>query len=462
VGRSNSINGDIIGNHGGDDALVVKISASGALEWQKALGGTFDERAFSIICIPEGGYIVVGDTSSYDGDVTGNHGNGDAWVIKLSLTGDIIWQKTFGGNGSDSLISIQSTPDGGYIAAGWTNSTDGDVTGFQGGYTDSWVVKMSAAGVIEWQKTLGGSGEDWIYSIQSTLDDGYLVIGTTSSFDGDITNYYGGCSDAWAVKLDATGAIVWQKTMGGTGEDAANGAQLTSDGSCIFAGYTSSTDGDVTGNHLSMDAWVVKISSTGDLIWQKSLGGIGYDQTYGILLTPDGGCIVAGYSSSTDGDLTSNHGNIDLWVVKLSLTGDIIWQKTIGGTSDDRAYNIQSTTDGGFITTGYSKSNNGDVTGNHGGSDVWVVKLGTDLSTTGFEKSTVVVYPNPASTLLTVQNNCNTSIDSITITDIMGKVVFTQKSSNTNSINVASLACGTYLLEATSGKDQFTSKFVKE
>ncbi len=460
AGYTFSNDGDVTGNHG-SDAWVVKLSSTGSLQWQKCLGGTSSNQAYSIQPTPDGGYIVAGFTSSTDGDVTGYHGGlgPDAWVVKLSSIGSLQWQKCLGGTSSDQAYSIQSTTDGGYILAGYTSSINGDVSGNHGGF-DVWVVKLSSTGTLEWQKALGGTTNDYAYSIQTTADGGYILTGQTNSTNGDVTGNHGN-GDAWVVKLSAMGALVWQKALGGSGIDYAQSIQPTPDGGCIMAGYTSSTDGDVTGYHGDSDAWVVKLSATGTIQWQKALGGTDTDSSTSIQITTDGGYILAGLTGSTDGDVSGNHGGIDAWVVKLSATGTLEWQKTLGGTGNDLAYDIQPTTDGGNILAFYTDSTNGDVTGNHGGNDAWVVKLGPELSTTGFVKETLVVYPNPAKTLLTVQNNHQTPFEKIIITDLTGKIVLTQTAPNAQ-VNVAALANGLYILTAFSGEEQWVSKFVKE
>ena len=136
-----------------------------------------------------------------------------------------------------------------------------------------------------------------------------------------------------------------------------------------MAGYTFSNDGDVSGNHGAYDYWVVKLNSSGDILWQICLGGTNVDVAYSIQQTSDGGFIVAGYTCSNEGDVSGNHGNSDYWVVKLNSSGTIEWQKCLGGTDGDYAYSIQQTSDGGFIVAGLTGSNDGDVSGNHGGSD---------------------------------------------------------------------------------------------
>ena len=345
-----------------------------AIEWQKCLGGTSWDYAKSIQQTSGGGFIVAGETWSNDGDVSGNHGIVDSWIVKLNSSGDIIWQKCFGGTDDDVAFSIQQTSDGGFIVAGGTWSNDGDMSGNHGG-SDAWVVKLNSSGDIIWQKCFGGTNVDQAFSIQQTSDGGFIVAGGTFSNDGDVSGNHG-IVDSWIVKLNSSGDIIWQKCFGGTDDDVAFSIQQTSDGGFIVAGYTSSNDGDVSGNHGSWDSWVVKLNSSGDIEWQKCLGGTDNDEAKSIQQTSDGGYIVAGETWSNDGDVSGNHGNSDYWVVKLNSSGDIEWQKCLGGTVKDIAKTIQQTSDGGFIVAGYTNSNDGDVSGIHGDYyDFWVVKL---------------------------------------------------------------------------------------
>lgn len=349
------------------------LAQSPAIQWQKSLGGSGADQANAIRQTGDGGYIVAGQTGSTDGDVAFSHGSNDFWVVKLKNDGTIEWQKSLGGSGDDAAQSIQPTADQGYIVAGYSNSTDGDVTGNHGGY-DYWVVKLDNTGGIQWQKSLGGSASELAYAIQPVAD-GYIIVGKAAFNNGDVTGNHGN-SDYWVVKLKNDGSIEWQKSLGGWGEDVPNSVQSTTDGGYIVAGYTGSIDGDVTANHGSFDYWIVKLSGSGSIQWQKSLGGSDIDFAQDIQSTPDQGCVVAGYSSSTDGDVTGNHGTYDYWIVKLSNDGTIEWQKCFGGSTDDIAESIQLTTDGGCIVAGKALSNNsGDVTGNHGNGDYWLVKL---------------------------------------------------------------------------------------
>ena len=380
AGNSYSNDGDVSGNHGEWDYWIVKLNDTGNIQWQKCLGGSEFDIAYAIQQTSDGGYIVAGMTESNDGDVSGNHGYDDYWVVKLDDTGNIQWQKSLGGSSIEKAQSIQQTIDGGYITAGYSYSNNGDASGNHGA-SDYWVVKLDDTGNIQWQKPLGGSEGEWAYSIQQTTDGGYIVAGWSYSNNGDVSGNHG-YDDYWVVKLDDTGNIQWQKSLGGSSVEWAHSTQQTSDGGYIVAGYSHSNDGDVSGNHGETDYWIVKLDDSGNIEWQKSLGGSGIDIAYSIQQTTDSGYIVAGMSTSIDGDVRGNHDAGDYWIVKLDNTGSIQWQKCLGGSNPDAAYSIQQTSDGGYIVAGYSYSNDGDVSDNHGGADVWIVKLsGPDILT---------------------------------------------------------------------------------
>jgi hypothetical protein len=373
AGSSSSNDGDVTGNHGNSDFWVVKTDVTGSIEWQKSYGGTMDERANCVIQTEGGGYIIAGYSSSNDGDVSGNHGSKDYWVVKTDASGNIQWQKSFGGTDDEEARCIQRTTDGGYIIAGYSMSSDGDVTINRGGW-DFWVLKINSTGVVEWQKSYGGDAWDEAFSIQQTTDGGYIVAGQTDSDNGDISLNHG-YFDFWIVKTDMSGAIEWQKTYGGSDGDYASKILQTIDGGYIIGGETYSTNYDVTGNHGYVDYWVVKTNQSGTIQWQKTYGGTDSDELADIIQTADEGFIMAGQSYSYDGDVTGNHqGGSDYWVVKTMPSGSIQWQQSYGGFDHEAASNILQTNEGNFIVTGWSISNNGEVTGNHGDIDYWVVK----------------------------------------------------------------------------------------
>ncbi len=445
-GQSESNDVDVSGNHGGQDAWVVKLSNSGTVQWQKSLGGPGADEGQCIRQTNDGGYIVVGYATANGGDVTGYHYSGpwpilmyDVWVVKLDINGTIEWQKCLGGSGvSDAAYSVQQTTDGGYIVGASTNSSDGDVIGFNGG-SDYWIVKLDVNGTIAWQKCLGGTGGDALESLQQTSDGGYILAGFSNSQDGDVTGNHGESEDYWVVKTDTAGVIEWQKSFGGNGLEIASSIQQTADGGYFVTGSSQSVDGDITGHHgdnTTLDYWAVKLDSVGLVQWEKSLGGTRDEYSYYANVTVDGGFIISGFSQSVDGDVTGHHGSVntsDFWLVKLDSVGTIQWEKSIGGTSEDRPNYVQQTNDGGYITGGYSNSNDGDATSNSGGFDYWVVKLAPDIiiSIKDIDNDffNLSLYPNPFITSFTLETTLETTLQSATplqteIRNLQGQLVY--------------------------------------
>ena len=304
---------------GNADEWVVKLEANGRIQWQRAYGGYGYDMARSIQQTPDGGYIVAGE-SSFFGSST------EAWVLKLDGNGGITWQNLYGGSGDDVAYSIQRTSDGGYIVAGETTSY-----GAVG--VDALVFKLKSDGSIDWWNSYGGANDDRARSIQQTSDGGFIVAGETNSFGaGDL--------DIWVLKLDASGAVTWQKTYGATLDDAAYSVQQTSDGGYIIAG------GATPAGAFLNDVFLLKLDTSGNVVWQNTYGGANDDVAYSVQQTSDGGYIVAGK--------TSSFGNVfgDAWVLKVNASGAIVWQKTYGGNDSNSGVAIRQTADGGYVVAG--------------------------------------------------------------------------------------------------------------
>ena len=454
AGYSYSNDGDVTGNHLDSngyttaDVWIVKLDAAGTIQWQKSYGGTKFDYGKHIQQTQDGGFIVAGNSNSNDGDVSGHHGGEtiDYWLLKLDSIGTIQWQKSYGGSGMDELYSIKQTYDGGYVVAGNSDSNDGDVSGNHG-YFDYWIINLDSLGNLEWEKSLGGNYEDFPFSISQTLDSGYIVAGNTISTNGDITNSFG-FGDCWVVKLFTNGNIQWQKSFGGSGEDKASSVKQTNDGGYIFVGSTNSTDGDITFNHGYTDCWVVKLDNLGNISWQYCLGGSGQENGYNIQFTNDGGFIIIGNTDSNDFDVSGNDEGKRNWVVKLDSLGFIQWQKTFGGSHYEYAVSIKQTNDDGYIFAAITESNDGDVTDNHGGSDYWIVKLGAATSIKETDKLEPFVYPNPATTEITVSGY---SPAYLKLCDAVGQTVTESKGSK---LYVGNLSQGLYVLQLFDAKGQ--------
>src|SRR6185312_14139142 len=400
IGLTYSGGGDVVGYHGNTntgDFWLVKLTSTGSVQWKKCLGGVGFDEGKDVRQTPDGGYIVVGTSASNECYMLGQHGGADFLVIKLTADGNITWQKDYGGSMNDYAYSIDITSDGGYVVGGFTESSNGDATANHGG-RDCWIIKIDGTGNLLWQKSIGGSGNEEIYGIRATSDGGCIAVGYTESNDGDVVGNHGS-SDFLVVKLGNGGSLQWQKTLGGSGFDEARSIQLTTDGGFIVAGYTTSNDGNVSGNHQALgqfsDFWVVKLNSSGLTEWEKCYGGDYGEEAFYIQQTLDNGYVVCGNSASANGDASCNAGNKDMWVIKIDGTGNLLWQKSMGGSYQEEAYCVQPLSDGGLIVAGLVSSN--EITGYHttpfGGiaGDYWIVKLSTPVSTS--PAPSVTIHP---------------------------------------------------------------------
>ena len=453
IGSTTSNDGDIAGNHGDADITVIKVNSLGTVQWQKCFGGSNYDSGGSIIQTTDGGYIFCGNTESNDGDVTGNHGYTDVWVVKLSATGIIQWQKCFGGTYSDLGSTIMQISGGGYIFSGFTFSNDGDVSG-NNGSDDGWVVKLDSLGNIIWQKCYGGGSYDQISQLRSTSDGGYILIGESESNDMSLNGNHGS-QDAWIVKLDPSGNMQWQNLLGGTMDEQGIYVSQTSDYGFLLSIITSSTDGQVTGNHGGMDGWLVKLNVSGTILWQKCFGGTGDDILGLVEATADGGYFFGGSTSSIDGDIISNHGGRDIWIGKLNSGLTIQWQKSLGGSGNEYG-GAGPLADGSYLAVGNTVSYYGDIVFNHGATDMFMIKMSSNLVNENFESHTITTYPNP------MQNTLHIEIEKEftgTIFDITGKALMTI---NTKDIDVSSLTAGIYLIDIISENKHYTKKLIKQ
>ena len=375
AGISTSNDGDVGGNNGDEDYWIVKLDETGQLEWENNLGGSGGDEAKDIEQTEDGGFVVAGYTSSNDGDVSGNNGSPDYWILKLDSKGQLEWETNLGGSGTERASDIEQTEDGGFVVFGQSSSNDGDVGGNNGGF-DYWVVKLASNGELVWENNLGGSAWDTAKygDIEQTADGGFIVAGDSKSSNGDVGGNMGK-EDYWIVKLNEIGQLEWEKNLGGSDRDFAQDVEQTEDGGFVVAGFSQSTDGNVSSNKGIEDYWIVKLDKKGKLEWENNLGGYQQDWARNIEQTADGGYVVAGWSNSGNCDIDGYNGLADYWIVKLNANGLLEWEQNLGGSQQDRARNIEQTEDGGFVVAGVSNSGDTDVGGNNGEEDYWVVKL---------------------------------------------------------------------------------------
>jgi hypothetical protein len=379
----------------GTGQLVAASNPPPDTEWDSTFGGIADDYAQSVQQTADGGYIIAGMTLSYGA------GSWDFYVVKTDASGDMEWEQTFGSSGDDYAQSVQQTADGGYIIAGTTNS-------YGAGGSDFYLVKADASGNMEWDSTFGSSGFEVAYSVQQTTDDGYIILGETQ--------FYGaGGSDFYLVKADASGNMEWQQTFGGSDGDYAKSVQQTTDGGYIMTGYTTSyaavnadfylVKADASGNmewdstfganndnlgysvqqttdggyiiggqtaNYSADwygVYLVKADALGNLEWDSAFGNGDYDDAYSVQQTADGGYIIGGVTWSYGA------GEGDFYLIKTDTSGNMEWQKTIGGSEDEYAWAVRQTTDGGYIVAGETWSYGA------GGGDFYLAKVSPWINT---------------------------------------------------------------------------------
>ncbi len=368
--------------------LCAHSFAQPQLTDQGVVGGSLNDQFTSMNLTTDGGLIVGGFSMSNASaqKTEDRRGGNDFWIVKLDNKGSKQWDKTIGGDRNDFMRVVQQTADGGYIIGGESLSDQyGEKSQNSRGSNDYWIVKLDAAGIVEWDRTLGGTSFDNLSSLQQTIDGGYIAGGTSrSNISGEKTENNKGSDDFWIIKLDNTGTIEWDKTIGGGDGDMLQALQQTADGGYILGGYSSSpASGDKTsGNKGGADYWIVKLNATGAIEWDKTIGATLNESLSALQQTADGGYILGGYSSSpASGDKTEgSKGMDDFWIVKIDELGNVQWDKTIGGNDQDRLLAVRQTIDGGYILSGETNSGmSGDKTETSRGSyDYWVVKTNSN------------------------------------------------------------------------------------
>ncbi|QMU28343.1 GEVED domain-containing protein [Adhaeribacter radiodurans] len=424
------------GSRGGNDYWLVKTDAQGNKQWDKRYGGDDDDNLNALIATSDGGYLLGGNSLSIQtGDKSqGSRGSKDYWVVKVNASGVKQWDKRFGGTLDDDLRALIQLPSGEYILAGHTLSGDnGDKSEENWGASDFWVVKISSTGNKIWDKRFGGTGEDWLEAALLNSDGSLLLGGrSTSGSNGNKTQASRGGRDYWVIKINSSGTKQWDKRFGGSLNDDLQTIIRTSDGNYLLGGTSNSfASGDHSQtNQGGTDYWLVKMNSSGNKLWDKRFGGTEVEELQSLIQTTDGGYLLAGRSNSEKSADKSQgtHGGFDYWILKTNNNGTKQWDKRFGGNADDNLRSALQTADGGYLLGGRSNSDlSGDRTQpTQGSTDYWLVKVSptggaiappaeanspvelapevTSVSEQAVEKKTfrLETYPNPFSDKLTV------------------------------------------------------------
>jgi len=377
-------------NYGFSDFHLVRLDTNFNQVWDRSYGGIRSDYMSAVQETAGGGFILGGDSwSPASGNKTSpNFGSSDFWIVGAGADGLKIWDESFGGTEIDALADLQQTADGGFIAGGDSRSgATGNKTSPNYGGNDFWVVRLDASGNLLWDRSFGGSQDDRLSSLRQTADGGFIVGGSSLSIaDGNKTSTNFGGVDYWVLRLDADGNKVWEKTFGGAAGDGLTQVQQTMDGGFILTGWSySGPSGNKTSPHYgSGDYWIVRLDASGNKLWEQSAGGNYSEGWNNLIQMADGGWLVGGHSFGSSGGTktSSGYGQSDYWLVRLSANGALLWDQSYGGSNSDNLQNIHRTADGGVLLAGGSDS---PVSGNKTVPlltypALWIVKLGLETS----------------------------------------------------------------------------------
>jgi Secretion system C-terminal sorting domain len=466
-------------NFGSSDYWIVKTDSTGSIEWQKNFGGTELDSPVPILKTSDGGYLIAGNSIS---DISGNktvpkilYSWDDLWLLKLDSFGNVQWQKNIGGSANDWILSMVEATDGGFVlgAASYSSNT-GDKTEISiggGGTSDYWIIKIDSFGNIIWQNTIGSVDLDKdVMSVLKTDDGGYLIGGSSNgTISADKSQNTKGNFDCWIVKLNALGNVLWDKTIGGSQKDELRGMIKTSDGNyLICASSNSNISGDKTSNCIGgNDLWFIKIDSNGTVLWDKTVGGSGNEDTFSFIEVNNNIYIGAYSDSNISGNKTENNkGYNDFWIIKTDNNCNVIWDKTIGGNQNEYCTKIiYNLIENSIIIGGSSLSNiSFDKTENSRGFyDYWIIKLNSEnLSTTTFlDNHKFKVFPNPTNGILNIDSiNLNENY-SIKLYNSTGHELINNQLTQINKIDF-NYPNGIYLLEILTFDKKEVFKIIKE
>ena len=423
-----------LANKGEEDAIIVKYDKDFNIIWQKSWGSTGVELFNSAFQTEDGGFIASGYTMSTDIEGLSNKGEKDAIIVKYDQEGNLQWQSSWGGNADDSFNEVFQIEDGTFIATGYSYSTDIEGLSNKGGQ-DVIIVKYDQEGNMIWQKSWGGNAEDNFNEIFQTKDCTFIASGETWSTDIEgLPNK--GYRDAIIIKYDKDFNIILQKIWRGNAKEQFYEVFQTKDEGLIVVG---SSDWQIDGAKGSFDGIIVKYDKDFNIIWNKNWGSTNADYFYDISQTEDGNFIVFGNTWSTDIEGLSNKGESDAIIVKYDKDFNVIWQNSWGGNLKDDFYEVIQTEDGKFIVVGRTKSTNIEGLTNKGESDAIIVKYSIDYKLENIEtensNGTFEVVQQGYKGIITPQPNEGYEVDQIIVKDKDGNIL---------DVEIIKLEGGTY------------------
>ena len=380
-------------------------------EWESVntFGGSKEDIANAIISTKDGGFAIIGNTKSVDGDFYFKKREGsDLFLMKFNYLSELQWTKTYGGSDDDRGHGLVQLSDGGYVLVGYSKSSDGDTSQNKGQH-DNWVIRTDPKGKILWEKSFGFLGHDHAYNIIKTSDGGLFFNGfldvTASNGLGQNKIYAHsssrhGAGEFWAHKIDLEGNLQWRYYYGGTSNDRSYDSIETSKGDFILVGTSESQDEDIKNPNGGYDIWVIKIDKNGKLLWEKSIGGTEYDSGKSVMELPSGDILVLGSTYSKNGNILDASGSSDIILSKLSSNGEIKEVRNIGTKGFETANSFIRRPDGTLVLVGHSNNETNIIDNLQIGNDIAifytlengiVIKKNT-LGDIGFDQGNDLIY----------------------------------------------------------------------
>mgnify|MGYP001224470389 CR=1 FL=1 len=380
-GNTKSVNGNVTDKIIEEsDFWLLKFNSEAELEWNKTYGGSGDDRGHSLIQMEDNGFMLLGYSQSIDGLGSNNEGQHDNWVIRIDEQGDFIWERSFGYAGHDHAYNIIKTSDGGALFNGFLDVTASNGAGnsisersSRHGVGEFWCHKINSQGTLEWRNYYGGTSNDRSYDAIELVNGNFILVGTTESSDVDVSDSQGSY-DVWVVMIDSQGNLLWEKTLGGSEIDGANAVLQDAQGNIVVLGNSFSTDGNISYPKGGSDFWIATLNKSGELLSEKSFGGSSFDLGKGLAFASNGDLWLAGYSRSNDGDVSLNQGDNDMLILRLSPDKIVLNSFSLGGLSVDLAHDIIELSSGKIIVVGETESIDGPFQGNHGNKDLVVAQ----------------------------------------------------------------------------------------
>ena len=377
IGNTLSTDGDFnTKTRSGSDIFLMKFDPTFQLEWTETYGGSEDDRGHDVVQLTDGGFAIIGYSMSDDGDASENKGQHDNWLLRTDSKGKLLWEKSFGFLGHDHAYSIITTQDGGLLFNGFLDVTSSGGLGSTSkgqrhGVGEFWVHKIDTSGNIQWRRYYGGTNNDRSYAAVETEEGNFVIVGTTESTDIDISAPRGDY-DVWVIKIAANGTLLWERSFGGSEYEGSNAVWLDSKQVLHVFGNTFSTDKDISSPLGSSDFWLISVDQNGNLLFENTFGGTAFDLGRDLLIDKNNHFWLTGYSRSSDIDLSENYGDNDIVLLQLDQNKFPKQHFSLGGSGLDIAHAIVELPQGGILVVGSTESADGSFTGNRGNKDIFL------------------------------------------------------------------------------------------